>query len=222
MKNLIGRINSICVYQAFNKSIAEEAVGLQTFGEHFKMDRMTWIKPSFLWMMYRSGWASKVDQEHVLRIYMCREGFEKLIYNGVISKYDENGDYSLEEWKTRIKYSDVRIQWDPERNIYGEPQMFRSLQIGIRNRMLMNYVNDWIVKIEDISEYVHEQKKLIDLGRAKEVLLPNEQKYVFVEDEKGISLESRQKISIVAGETVRFEGKKVIIDTPTNMRLARR
>lgn len=45
---------------------------------------------------------------------------------------------------------------------------------------------------------------------------------ILVEDEKGISLESRQKISIVAGEKVRFEGKKVIMDTPTNMRLARR
>jgi len=26
------------------------------------MNRMTWIKPNFLWMMYRSGWASKKNQ----------------------------------------------------------------------------------------------------------------------------------------------------------------
>jgi hypothetical protein len=25
----------------------------------FKVDRMTWVKPSFLWMTYRSGWATK-------------------------------------------------------------------------------------------------------------------------------------------------------------------
>ncbi|WP_141653813.1 DUF4291 family protein, partial [Erwinia billingiae] len=25
----------------------------------FSMTRMTWIKPSFLWMMYRSGWGMK-------------------------------------------------------------------------------------------------------------------------------------------------------------------
>lgn len=171
--------NSICVYQAFNKDIAEEAVELQTFGKHFKVNRMTWIKPSFLWMMYRSGWASKVDQEHILRIYVCREGFEMLIRNGVISKYEGSNNYSLEEWKTRIKYSDVRIQWDPERNIYGEPQMYRSLQIGIRNKMLMNYVRDWIMKIEDITDYVHEQKILIDCGREEEILLPKEKIYVF-------------------------------------------
>jgi hypothetical protein len=51
---------TITVYQAFNKTIAESAVQNQTFvPPPFKIDRMTWIKPSFLWMMYRSGWCTK-------------------------------------------------------------------------------------------------------------------------------------------------------------------
>jgi hypothetical protein len=37
---------------------------------------MTWIKPSFLWMMYRCGWATKPGQERVLAIQITREGFE--------------------------------------------------------------------------------------------------------------------------------------------------
>ena len=45
----------IRVYQAYCPVIAEEAVRLGTFGRHFKLKRMTWIKPSFvddvpLWM----------------------------------------------------------------------------------------------------------------------------------------------------------------------------
>ena len=36
--------NTIRVYQAFPDVIAREAVRIGTFGEHFKMDRMTWIK----------------------------------------------------------------------------------------------------------------------------------------------------------------------------------
>ena len=39
---------TIRVYQAYNREIAREAVELGTFGSHFSMNRMTWIKPSFL------------------------------------------------------------------------------------------------------------------------------------------------------------------------------
>jgi len=54
------------VYQAFSKDIANAAVKDQTFSPPlFKIDRMTWIKPSFLWMMYRSGWASKENQDNI-------------------------------------------------------------------------------------------------------------------------------------------------------------
>jgi hypothetical protein len=42
----------------------------------FKFDRMTWVKPSFLWMMYRSDWATKPDQERVLAVSITRDGFE--------------------------------------------------------------------------------------------------------------------------------------------------
>ena len=42
----------IRVYQAYNPIIAKEAISLQTFGENFDVNRMTWIKPSFLWLMH--------------------------------------------------------------------------------------------------------------------------------------------------------------------------
>ncbi len=38
---------NISVYQAYSHIMANEVVSLGTFGPHFKMDRMTWIKPSF-------------------------------------------------------------------------------------------------------------------------------------------------------------------------------
>ena len=44
---------SIRVYQAYNDLLAGEVMRLGTFGKSFNMERMTWIKPSFLWMMYR-------------------------------------------------------------------------------------------------------------------------------------------------------------------------
>ena len=50
---------SIIVYQAYAAPIAEPALAAGRFVPPFSRDRMTWIKPSFLWMMYRCGWATK-------------------------------------------------------------------------------------------------------------------------------------------------------------------
>ena len=50
---------SVVVYQAYRPSIAEYAVTHQRFGGDFSFNRMSWIKPNFLWMMFRSGWAGK-------------------------------------------------------------------------------------------------------------------------------------------------------------------
>ncbi|MFT5999906.1 MAG: hypothetical protein ACI81P_002365 [Neolewinella sp.] len=37
----------------------------QLGGPAFSYQRMSWIKPNFLWMMYRCGWAKKQDQERL-------------------------------------------------------------------------------------------------------------------------------------------------------------
>ena len=61
--------DTITVYQAYRPETAEWAtVNQRLGGPHYSMDHMSWIKPGFLWMMYRSGWASKAGQEHVLAI----------------------------------------------------------------------------------------------------------------------------------------------------------
>jgi len=56
---------AILVYQAFKPEIAEYATLHQSFEgcKSYKTTRMTWIKTNFLWMMYRSGWACKKNQE---------------------------------------------------------------------------------------------------------------------------------------------------------------
>ena len=50
---------TITVYQAYSTEIAEPALAAGRFVPLFKWDGMTWIEPSFLWMMYRSGWAEQ-------------------------------------------------------------------------------------------------------------------------------------------------------------------
>ena len=93
---------TIRVYQAYNAQIANEAVAKGTFGSHFSMNRMSWIKPSFLWMMYRCGLCEKENQEHVLAIDIKRECFDKAVRSAVISTYHEDSGISKEEWQKLI------------------------------------------------------------------------------------------------------------------------
>ena len=81
--------NTIRVYQAYNEIIAKEAVNNGTFGKNFKLDRMTWIKPSFLWMMYRCGWGKKENQTSVSRyFYIWVSTFFKLYKDYItLAKY---------------------------------------------------------------------------------------------------------------------------------------
>lgn len=175
--------DTIRVYQAYCREIAEEAVKLGTFGKHFSLDRMTWIKPSFLWMMYRCGWAEKEGQERVLAIDMNRNAFDYLVSHAVLSTYQKGSDLSFDEWKRTVKQSDIRIQWDPERDIYGNPLDYRSVQIGIRGEYIRQYVQDWIVQIEDITGYVTELRNGMKQGEDISDRLPEERIYIISKEE---------------------------------------
>ena len=128
-------------------------------------------------MMYRCGWAEKENQERVLAIDIKREAFDKIVKNALFSTYTDDIDISKEEWQKLVKSSDVRIQWDPEKDIEGRNLSYRSIQLGIRNNAVKEYVNDWIVHIEDITPYVKE----LNISRRKGIditsFLPNEQVY---------------------------------------------
>jgi len=59
--------STIIVYQAYRPSIGRYAVERGKLGgEEFSFSRMSWIKPNFLWMMYRCGWGTKEGQEVIL------------------------------------------------------------------------------------------------------------------------------------------------------------
>ena len=53
----------------------------------FSLNRMSWIKPNFLWMMYRCGWATKADQEVVLAVRMKRSAFDEILRRAVHSSF---------------------------------------------------------------------------------------------------------------------------------------
>src|SRR5215472_5220996 len=70
---------TIIVYQAYRPSIARFAIEKGFFGGDFKYSRMSWIKPNFLWMMYRSQWGQAEGQEVVLAVQVRRRFFDSLL-----------------------------------------------------------------------------------------------------------------------------------------------
>ena len=171
---------TIRVYQAYNNEIADEAMKLGKFGSKFSLTRMTWIKPSFLWMMYRSGWATKEGQERILAIDLKREGFDEIVKKSVISAFRESGETSIDDWREKLQNSEVRCQWDPDRDIYGNPIGRRAIQLGIKGEMVKKYVNDWIVNITDITEEVIKIRTSIEEQEFSESVLPLEKIYKVV------------------------------------------
>ncbi|CAN5281165.1 DUF4291 domain-containing protein [soil metagenome] len=173
---------TITVYQAYNVLIAESAVHFQKFDfPSFKKDRMTWIKPSFCWMMYRSGWATKKDQERVLAIKIKRHGFDWALRHSCLSHFDPLLYSTYEEWKQKLKVAPVRIQWDPERDINLNQLKTRAIQIGLSDISVHKYIQDWTVEITDITVICREIKCLIDQNKTIEAkeFLPKEIIYPF-------------------------------------------
>lgn len=179
MKKIYANYNNevIRVYQAYCDNIADEAIQKGTFGRRFSLDRMTWIKPSFLWMMYRSGWGTKEGQNRILAIDLKRSGFDTIVDNAVLSYYNEQVYNDYEDWKRKLNFSDVRCQWDPDRDIHGNPLLRRAIQLGIRGEYVKKYVNEWIVSISDITNFVEElrrkKEKMLDIIQ----YLPKEKEY---------------------------------------------
>ena len=194
---------TLVVYQAYSSAIAIPAAREQRLDASpaFRVGRMTWIKPSFLWCMYRSGWSYKdPNQERILAIEMTVEGFRELIRSSssamerdrpvlnlsptpaasggavggsgagggadaVVKVEMETGtkaEAESERGKEKgTEKAQVRFQWDPERGVKLQRLPYRSLQVGIAGEMVRRWIDEWIVRIEDVTEDVRRFHALI-------------------------------------------------------------
>jgi len=157
----------VVVYQAYRPEIAEHVVRHQRFGGPWSLDRMTWIKPNFLWMMYRCGWATKPGQEHVLAIWLPRRAFEEeILARAVHSSYVAETYGSRDAWQQAVKTSDVRLQWDPDHGPRGNALDRRAIQLGLRGAATRAFAGEWVQRIEDVTPLVRAQREhLHDLDR---------------------------------------------------------
>lgn len=167
----------VVVYQAFNPAIGQYAATHGQFGGPFSLTRMSWIKPNFLWMMYRCGWAQKDNQETVLAVSLRRDAFEEILAQAVHSTCVPEVYGSAATWKQAVARSDVRLQWDPDHKPQGHPLERRAIQLGLRGKTLALYAQEWIVGIEDITGFVREQHQHVWGGELNQLVTPREEVY---------------------------------------------
>ena len=170
---------SIVMYQAYGDAIADVALRHQKFVHPFSFHRMTWIKPSFLWLMHRSQWAKKRNQERILAVRMSIEGLYEALENGVHTSPGTRIHSSHELWEEAFENASVHVQWDTERSLRGTALSCYSIQIGLGRAVIERFATDWIVSIEDYTTRVHKIRGMLDSGKTSAIkrLLPPEKHF---------------------------------------------
>jgi hypothetical protein len=160
-RHILAQFNdeSVIVYQAYRSAIGDFAVKNGYFGGEFSQNRMSWIKPNFLWMMYRCGWASKDGQEVVLAVRLKRSAFDEILRLAVHSGFVPEVYENELAWRSAVSTSNVRLQWDPDHDPSGAPVGRRAIQLGLRGEVLAKYAKEWLLGIEDVSQFVREQNE---------------------------------------------------------------
>ena len=149
---------TIVVYQAYRAEIADFAVAHGRFGGPFSFSRMSWIKPNFLWMMYRSNWATSEGQERVLGLRIRLPFFEQILEAAVASSQSASRQ-SEAAWREALSRSEVRLQWDPDHGPSGAPLERRAIQLGLRGKALRAFATEELREVIDMTDFVSEQRR---------------------------------------------------------------
>lgn len=164
-------------YQAYNAEIADAAVASQKFVAPWRPGRTTWIKPSFVWMGYRSGWGRKdANQGRVLALDLRVGAFDAML---------EAADLSS---RGRRDGQTVVVHCDPQRGLGGEAGResythaisgVRSLQLAIKPPATAAFADGAIAAITDVTAVFNEVGDLLAAGDidAARALLPAEGPY---------------------------------------------
>ena len=172
--------DTIVVYQAYNDAIADAAIAAGRFVKPFSFGRMTWIKPSFLWLMERSGWGKKTNQNRILAVRVNRAAWDQSLAEGVLTSYTPGVHPSADDWRTKFENASVHVQWDPERSIQGKKLEHRTIQVGIGRALIEQYASEWIVAVTDMTSLTAKIRRLRQDGEYAKAKshLPRERVYL--------------------------------------------
>jgi hypothetical protein len=124
----------------------------------------------------RSGWASKPGQERVLALTIRRAAFEEILAHAVPAKHDlaKGPLYWSQSPPPRNR---LKLQWDPDHGPEGEKLRRRAIQLGLWGAALAKFAREWIVRVDDITDFVHAQARALREVGVAAVVTPREEVY---------------------------------------------
>jgi hypothetical protein len=78
---------------------------------------MTWLKPSFAWMLYRAKYGTKPGMERVLRIKLTHQVVAEILSCCRLQRSSKTA--SIDNKSLSGSVSGAIVQWDPERDLFG-------------------------------------------------------------------------------------------------------
>ncbi|GLY03813.1 MULTISPECIES: DUF4291 domain-containing protein [Actinoplanes] len=171
--------DTIVMYQAYSPAVADAALAAGRFVTPFSFTRMTWIKPSLLWLMHRSNWAAKPGQERILAVRITRAGWERALSRAVLTAPVPAIHGGAAAWNRAFAEAEVHVQWDPERSLRGAALNHYSIQVGVGRTLIREYAESWITAVADITPTVRRIADLVRAGQHAKArrLLPPERSY---------------------------------------------
>jgi len=101
--------------------------------------------------------------------------FKTILQQATISHFDEQLFKTHEEWKVELAKTEVRLQWDPDHDPCGNKQDRKAIQLGMKGYILKKFCMEWIIKIEDITEFVHQEYQKVVAENLDDLNLPYEE-----------------------------------------------
>lgn len=142
---------------------------------------MTWFKPNFMWMMYRSNWAQSKNQDRILGIWLKLDAFHEMLAHSThtstsagAEEWNSSPVDSTSDWKGR-----VNLQWDPDHGPSGKALFRRAVQIGVKN-VPWWHTGEKFESIIDVTPLVAQQRKLVP-KQLEDLFSPQERLYIIPE-----------------------------------------
>lgn len=171
--------DTVVVYQAFSPAIADAALAAGRFVHPFSFARMTWVKPSLLWLMARSNWGRKPGQERTLAVRLRRDAWDYALSIAVPTDPAAGAYPDYAAWRRAFDAAAAHAQWDTERSLRGAGLGHYSLQLGLGRALARDYAERWVAGLCDLSDRVRKLRELVHGGRLAEArrCLPPERVY---------------------------------------------
>jgi hypothetical protein len=84
-------------------------------------------------MMYRSQWATKSNQQHILAIWLRRSAFDSYLAQAVHSSHKDRPKNDKKDSKRKTHRGSIRLQWDPDHYPDGQRVIGRrAIQLGLK------------------------------------------------------------------------------------------